>query len=154
MTALRSQLLAAIAGRLAKITVANGYETNLVNVYYDEIPMGIDLATHEVPAIFMIDRADMPEMKFNKLQGQWEIKLQLWHNPNPDSVMLQFVREVYKAIYADSPNAQTNGAFRSIHERIVEVVPTSIISDLNMIEANRVYEVSFIVRYRTELFDL
>jgi hypothetical protein len=151
---LREQILANFAARLETIKTVNGYETNVVGVYYDEIPMGLDFAEHQVPAILLIDRADVPKMEHHKLNGEWELKLQLWHNPNKDSVMLRFVRDVYKAIYSNHPASNVNGAFRAIHPRIVEVVPNTIVSDLNMIEANRVYDLSFFVRYRTELFDL
>ncbi len=109
---LRGDILAAFAARLATVTADNGYTTTVKKVYYDDVPMGLDLQEYELPA------------------------------------------DIFKGIYAIHPTAPTNGAFRAIHPRIVEVVPAGILGDLNMIETNRVYEVSFLVRYRTELFDL
>lgn len=150
----KHEILAAFATRLAKITPANGYTTAVKKVYYDDIPMGLDLQEYELPAILLLDRDDAPTLEHNKLKGEWQLQCQLWHMPNPDSVMLTFVREVYKAIFADSPTAPVVGAFRSLHEKLTEVVPLSIASDLNMIEANRIYQVSFLVRYRTELYNL
>lgn len=149
----RGDILAALAARLAKITTANGYATNVKKVYYDEIPMGLELAEHELPAIFCLDRDDVPQLEHGVFKGNWQVKLQLWHNPNPDSTMLDFVRDVFKVIYSDHPASQVRNMFK-VHPRVVEITPSAIASDLNMIEANRVYEVGFIVQYRTELFNL
>jgi len=151
---LKGEILAAFAARLGTVTAANGYGTNVKLVVYDDVPMGLDLQDHELPAVLILDRDDVPVMEHHKLKGEWQLKCQLWSARVTDSVMLDFVRDVFKAIFANHPTTQTNGAFRAIHSRIVEIVPASIAGDLNMIESNRVYEVSFLVRYRTELFDL
>jgi hypothetical protein len=154
MDSLKANILEALANRLKTITTANHYTTNVVNVYYDKIPMGIELNNYQLPAIFIISKGDILETKQNTLEGNWELGLQLWHTGKMgDFVMDQFTRDVYKAIYANSPTAQTNDSFR-IHPQVVELKPVSIISDLNMIEANRVYEVSFLIKYRTKLFNL
>lgn len=143
-----------LAARLATITTANGYGTNVVAVYHDEIPMGMELNDYQVPAIFLLDNITPIQTQFPKAVARWQFSLQLWHNKVADSVMWDFVRDVYKAIYANHPTATVNGAFRSIHERVVEIKPLSIASDLQMIEANRVYVATFELQYRTELFDM
>lgn len=150
----RSDMMAQTSARLSTIKAANGYATDVKKVYSDEIPMGVSLNDYELPAIFLLDAPDKPGTEFKVFKGEWIWALQLWHSKVPDSTMLTFVRDVYKAIFADSPVAQREDAFRSIHPKLVEIVPLSIVPDLNMIEANRVYEVSFLVRYRTELWNL
>jgi len=148
------QILQALATRLESITTANAYTTGVKKVYYDKIPMGMELNDFQLPAIFILETVDNLETEHPVLKGAWEISLQLWHKGNlADSIMNQFVRDVFKAIYANSPTAEINDAFR-IHPKVVELKPVSIVPDLNMIEANRIYEVNFSIRYRTKLFDL
>lgn len=151
---IKGQISDAFAARLATITTANGYGTNVKKVYSDKIPMGIQLTKHAVPAIFVLDGPDQLDMQFGCMVGNWDFRLQLWHNEVGDIVMIEFCRDVLKAIFADSPTAQRVDAFRALHTSITEVIPLSISPDLNMIDANRVTEISFIVRYRTKLFDL
>lgn len=143
-----------IAARLATITAANGYNTNVLNVYHDEIPMGLDLNDYQLPAIFLIGNTTQLQTQFPKVVARWNFSLQLWHNKVADSVMYDFCRDILKALYANNATAQVNGAFRSLHDRIVEVKPLTISNDLQMIEANRVFVMTFEVQYRTELFDL
>ena len=151
---LKGRILDAFATRLAKITTANGYDTNVINVYSNEIPMGIQMNDYELPAIFLLDGPDNFITEHQKLVGAWDLRLQLWHNRVSDKTMMDFVRDVFKVIYADSPTAQRQDMFRGFVPEIHEVIPLSNSPDLNMIEANRVTELSFLVKYRTPLYDL
>ena len=143
-----------LATRLGTIKTANGYTTNVSKIYVDTIPMGLDLETWELPAILVISDDDDPEIKQQCLHGHWKVELQLWHNLVADSVMHQFVRDVYKAIYADSPTAKRNDGFRGLHTSVFNMLPLSIESDLNMIDANRCYVCTFQIDYSANLYDL
>lgn len=152
---IRGEIVEALANRLSTIIQANGYSTDVKNVYYDEIPMGIRLQSYKLPAIFLLERIDPLATEHKVLKGAVEYDLQLWHNDGVGDVeMTVFVGDVFRAIYANSPTAQREDAFRQLHENIVRVVPLSIEGDLNMIEANRVYGVSFSVEYRCKLYQL
>lgn len=150
----RNEILTNLGARLATITVANGYVTDVKKVYYDDIPMGLELNDYDLPAIFLLDRLDELNTQQAIVEGLWQFDLQLWHNKTTDSDMLQFVGDIFKAIFANSPTAQINGSFRAIHAKIVEIRPMTIASDLHMIEANRVSIVTFQCRYRTKLFEM
>lgn len=155
MASIKGAIFQAIANRLTNLTAANGYSTNVKQVYWDKIPMGLQLSVQQLPCIFLLDGPDPVDMKFKCLEGNWDIRLQLWHNGKiGDLEMLQFSRDVFKVIYANSPTAEVDDQFRTLHSRIVEIVPLSISPDLNMIDGNRVAELAFTVRYRTKLFDL
>jgi hypothetical protein len=149
----KAQIMQIVAERLKTITTANFYSTDVKEVYFDTIPMGIDLNDYQLPAIFLMDRMDNIVTNFQDAENTWEFALQLWHQKVPDSTMYEFVRDVYKAIYAGSPTAETNGAFR-MHPYIVEFKPGTIVSDLQMIEANRVLDLTFTIKYRTKLYNL
>lgn len=152
---IKSQIIDAIAQRLTKITTANGYALDVKKVLYDKIPMGIQLNVYQLPVIFLLDGPDSIEFEHSCVKGNWDFRLQLWHNNTVgDFTMLDFVRAVFKVIFADSPTAQRNDAFRALDNNIVEFIPLSISPDLNMIDANRVTEISFQIRYRTKLFDM
>ena len=150
----RALITDGLAERLRKITTANGYGTNVKKVFIDDIPMGLDFDEFEMPAILVISGDDKAEMKHQCMYGSWHHELQLWHNRVSDAVMNEFVRDVYKAIYADSPTLQRNTAFKSIHPSIYDVKPLPILSDLNMIETNRCYIVNLSIEYTAKLWDL
>jgi len=144
-----------MASRLATVTASNGYSTDVKKVYYDQIPMGIDLPKYDLPTIFQLNRVESNSMQQKCYNGMWEFDLQLWeHGSVGDIEMAEFVRSVYKALYANSPTAQREDQFRSIHSTITELVPLPISADLNMIEANRITVVTFRVHYRTKLYNL
>jgi hypothetical protein len=73
--------------------------------------------------------------------------------------MDQFVRDVHKVIWADSPTATRNDAWRGpaptgIHESVYSVRPLKTETDLNMIEANRLYMVHIEINFSTFLHNL
>lgn len=151
----RGQIMENMAARLATVTAANGYSTNVKKVYYDQIPMGIDLPKYDLPTIFQLNRVESNAMQQKCYQGMWEFDLQLWeHGSAGDIQMAEFVRNVYKGLYANSATAEVDDQFRSIHPQLTELVPLPISSDLNMIEANRITVVTFRVHYRTKLYNL
>lgn len=151
---LKAQILQNFADRLRTITAANGYGTNVVKVFADEIPMGLDLEEFNLPAILCIDGQDKQTLIHQCVEGLWNIELQLIHKDLPDSVMNEFVKDVFKCVWANSATAERNDGFRSIHPNIYEITPLSISPDLNMIEANRIYGVSLQIHYRTRLYNL
>lgn len=148
-----------LATRLRTITAANGYTTDVQNVYGEDsdssnIPMGLDLESYNLPAILILNGRDTPKHQQQWLVGNWLIHLQLIHKPGEtDATMKQFVRDVMKAIYADSPTIQRNGEFRKLGQatnwHIVLVDP-----DVNMIDVNRFTEVVFQVQYHCHPTDL
>jgi len=150
---LRGTLLDLLAARLDTIKETNGYDLTVKKVYYDKIPMGIQLASHEVPCIFLLDSDDRFKPEFKILDADWTIDLQLWNKQVSDKEQAKFVRAVFKAIFANSPTAERVDEFR-IHPAIYGIVPDSVVNDLHMIEANRVTLVRFVVKYRTKPYDL
>jgi len=157
VVAVRAEISKGIRDRLKTITDANGYCTNVKEVYFDKIPMGLALRQDKLPAILLIqgvDNVSRTELG-GCLIGDWELELQLWHCGNiGDCEMNRFEADVFRAIYANSATAQTNSQYRKIHPKIERMNPDRIIPDLNMMEANRVSIVFFRISYRTQLFDL
>jgi len=154
MASKRSEIHDSFVAKLGTIKSANGYATNVQQVYADDSPMGLDFEEFNLPAIIMVSSDDSIEMKQQCVFGNWAFELQLWHKEVSDSVMNDFVRDVYKAIFAGTASDQKNNAFKSIHPAIYNITPLPILSDLNMIEANRCYVAQFIIQYTTKLWDL
>jgi hypothetical protein len=155
----KADIQAGLAARLAKIGPGNGYTTDTVTVYYNEIPFGLELEDDKLPAILIIAGDDIPEMKQGCYYGHWLFELQLWHRRVDDSVMDQFVRDVNKVIYADDPVAQRNDAWRGpaptgIHESVYDIRPLKFETDLNMIEANRLYLAHYEINFTSFLYNL
>lgn len=151
----RQEIALNVATQLAKITEANGYNLTVKNIFSDgKIPMGLNLDETELPAILLIDGPDTINTKHQQVYGSWEFSLQLIHEDVADSVMHDFCNQVFKCLFADSPTAQRNDGFRSIHPNIYRLDPLPIVSDLNLIEANRIYECAFAVHYTARLYNL
>lgn len=148
---LRSQIKNNLATRLRSITSANGYTTNLVSVYANDIPLGLSLEEHELPAILMIPGNDILTAKAqNRVYCEWTFYLQLIHRDVNDDTMLTYIEEVAKCIYANSPTADRGDEFRRIHPAIYQLELVEIEPDLNMIEANRFAIIELKVLYTTK----
>ena len=115
---IKGQISQALSSRLASITTANGYLTNVKKIYSDKIPMGIQLNKQQLPAIFVLDGADLIDMQMGVVAGNWDFRLQLWHAEVGDIAMNEFSRDVFKSIYADSASASRVDAFRGLHQNI------------------------------------
>ena len=151
---LKERIQAGLVTRLETIKAANGYDTDVLKVFADEIPMGLRLDEFELPAIFVISGVDEAEMKHQCRHGHWNMELQLWHNEVSDAIMQRFVRDVYKAVFAGNATATTNAAFRTIDPALYDITPGQIRPDLNMIEANRCYWITLVLHYNSKLYDL
>ena len=156
---LKEDIQNGLVAKLQKITTANGYDTDVQNVYADDIPMGLDLYDSDLPAILLVGGDDEQERSMQWVKGLWNLEIQLIHKQVADGVMHRFVRDVAKAIFADSPTAQRNEAWRGpqpggIHESVYDIWQRNIESDLNMIEANRFFCVNYVLRYQTRPHNL
>lgn len=149
-----------LVARLQTITAANGYDTDVKNVYSDKIPMGLNLDAHDMPAIFVVGGDDTIERTHRQFMTRWSIELQLLHGDVDDGTMHRFVRDIAKCIFANSPTAQRTEAWRGssasggIHESLFDVFLDTIDSDLNMIDANRFFIVHYVLRYKSSPYDL
>lgn len=154
MPSKKAEIQTALVDRLKTIKTNVGYAHSIVAVYEDEAPLGLSLAEFEVPAIIVMSGDDDPKMEQQCLKGSWHFELQIWNKKVTDEIMLEIVRDVYKAIFANSATAKNNKGVRSLHSAVNGITPLPIMSDLNMIEANRCYVVNIAVQYTTELWDL
>lgn len=149
----RTQILYALTDRLKAITTANGWPQWVKSVFVDEIPMGLDLAPHQLPAIIVLDDQDIFTHQHQALEASWKIELQLVLTKVKDSVVHELMRSVAKAIFAGGPNVEANGGFR-FHPAVTWVQLSAAHSDLHMIEANRLASLEIIVHYRVKPWDL
>ena len=152
-------IISGLASRLETITAANGYDTDVQAVYLDEIPMSLDLDEYQLPAILIVCSHDKLERKHQWVHGNWNVEIQLIHNEVDDATMHRFVRDVAKAVFANSPTAARNEAWRGpaptgIHESLYNIWQLEIESDLNMIDANRFFIVNYLLQYQTRPHDL
>jgi hypothetical protein len=152
---LKFDILKAVADRLETIKTANAYPVEFKKVYYDQIPMGINLSSYQLPVIFLIDGNDNLKLEMSCVEGSWDLRVVVWsEEKDTDEDMMNYARAIFKCIYANSPTAEISTAFRALHPSLVEMQPVAINPDLNMIKANRAIEVMFNVRYRTKLYAL
>lgn len=151
---IRAQILENMATRLDTIKQANGYGLDVYQVFYDEIPMGIQIQDDFLPAIVLIDSIESMRMEQNNAIGTWELELQLWQTRVGDLEMNEYVRNVIKCIFANSPTAESVQGVRQLHPNVRQVRVISITPDLNLIEANRVYSVTLQVEYKAKIFNL
>lgn len=144
-----------LVDRLKTITTANGYRTNVAKVFSDEIPMGLSLDAFEIPAILVI--TGLSDIKY---QQGWVIvktlfELQLINNSTVgDSVMNNFAGDVARAIHANSPVVKRNDAFREFNGKPTSFRMIEIDTDLNMIEENRFYCMTWECEFHAHPTDL
>jgi hypothetical protein len=148
---IKNDIKNAFITRLRTITSSNGYSTGVVSVYDDRLPMGINLETHEVPAIIAIAGEDKIEPRGqNRIYCEWMFYLQLIHGDVTDDIMFGFIGDVGKALFANSPTADRQDEFRTIHPSIYQMDIIEIEPDLNMIDANRFAVMAIRIKYVTK----
>lgn len=153
-TSLRSDIGLALKARLASITTANGYPVDVKKVFYDEIPLGLELSPEDLPAIFLLDDGASYEHEHGLLNVARAFRVQLVDQGEAtDEAMNLLIRCVGKAVWANSATAQIQDAFR-FHERVYQVDIDTDETDLHMIEGNRIASAQMIVHYRTRPYDL
>jgi hypothetical protein len=154
-TSIRSEIGLAVRDRLATIRTANGYPVDIAKVYYDSIPLGLELGPEDLPALFVLDDGQAHRHLHGSLEIAWSLRLQLLDaDTASDERMNLIIRNVAKALWSNSPTAQVMDQFRTIHQRIYQLESIGDETDLHMIEANRVATVRVVVHYRTKPYDL
>lgn len=151
---IRAQVGHALADRLRTVTAANGYDADIKQVYYDSIPLGLELTPEQLPAIFVLDEGSSVEHDKGVLDVARAYRLQLVHSQVPDDTMDELLRAVAKAIWANSPTAERVDGWRDMHQRIYQVTLDGDATDVHAIDENRIATMRLIVQYRTKPFDL
>lgn len=146
---LLSDIQTGLATRILTVKTVNGYTTNINNVFYDKIPMALELEEYELPAVLLLLSNLTIERKIgcNENTANFEIQLILPGEAG-DSEVIQFASDVYKAIYSDSPMVVNINGIRTIHPAIFDVKSDNIEFDVNMIEANRFAMITLQVMFR------
>lgn len=151
----RDRILQAICDRLKTMTAANFYELDVKRVFYDQIPLGMQLEAHEMPAVLMLDAGAEYQHEHQKLNVALKVRLHLiLEEGSTDKSVNFFIRQIGKAVWANHPAAEVTDQFRSIDPRIYQIVWDLDETDLNMIPANRIATAQMIVHYRTAPYDL
>lgn len=151
---LRSEVALAFSARVATVSTANGYPVQINRVFFDKIPLGLELTPEDMPAIFVLDDG----AQFTHLHGVVEVALSLRLQvidveEASDARMNDLLRNIAKAIWANSPTAEVQDQFR-IHPRVYQMEMDSDETDLHMIDGNRIATTRMIVHYRTRPYDL
>lgn len=155
MSSVRSQVGLALRTRLASITAANSYPIEIKQVYYDKIPLGLELTPEDLPALFLLDDGADTKHLHGVIEVARQFRVQIVdQEDSTDDRMNELIRLVAKAVWANSATAEVQDQFRSIHERIYQVEMVGDETDLHMIEGNRIASTQMIVHYRTRPYDL
>jgi hypothetical protein len=151
---LRSAIGLALKARLESITTANGYPAEAKTVWYDKIPMGLELEAHQMPALFLLDEgADIQHVQQQvDIARSFRVQI-IAEDTATDEDLEEVVRLVAKAVWANHPTATVDDQYR-FHPRVYQVSMASDETDLHMIDANRIATVRMIVHYRTKPYDL
>lgn len=154
MSSIRSAVGLALKARVETITTANGYPVGFARVFYDKIPLGLELTPEDMPALFVLDDGAAHQHLHGVIEVARAFRFQIIDKEeSSDERMNLLIRLVAKAIWANSPSAQVQDAFR-FHERVYQVESESDETDLHMIEGNRIASARIIVHYRTRPYDL
>lgn len=155
MASVRSAIGQAVKARIQTISAVNGWGLPVKGVYYDKIPMGLELGPEDLPAIFVLDAGADITHEHHLVQVELAFRLQLVDiDEATDDRINEMIRQIAKAFYADSPTAERTDAFRSLHPKVWQLTMVRDETDLHMIDANRIATMTLIVHYRTSPYDL
>jgi hypothetical protein len=150
----RRNFLLALKERLEKMTTSNGYPFSVKKVFLNDLKrLSIDIPAMECPSIEIIQDNELFEHKHQTLDVSSSIFLRLVHNSKAtDEDMEVFKSMVIRCLYKDSPLEGLGTPLSPLLEREGKFTNTSLslkecVSDLGMIEANRVYALSLVARY-------
>lgn len=151
---LLSDIQDALVARLATITAANGYSTEVKAVYFDKIPMATQLDPYQLPAILLLFNAVEVEkiVGCNRTKAIFEVQC-IDVGESTDKDMINFTSNVYKAVFYDSP-IDTALAFRDMNSAIYDIDSPGIEYDLNMIEANRFAMINLQIIFNSQFHNL
>jgi len=150
-----AQVVQAIVDRIDQVKTANGYPRDIKRIFYDKLPMGLELQPHEMAAVLVIDEG--ARLKHDKLRLDIDqtLRLQLiLERDEKDEAIYELFRSIIKTLFANSPGAERIDGFRGIHPSITQLVFLDYQTDLHMIDSNRIATMRLSVQYRTKLFDL
>lgn len=151
----RAQICQGVADRLETVKTSNGYTTNIRRILYDDVELGMDLKVQHMPAIIVLDEGVSWNHQLSSLDGQQSLRLQLvLAEGSKDEDIHEMIRDVAKALFANSPTSERVDGFRTIHPKIKWIQLTDDITDLHMIRANRIATLRLLVHYRTKPWDL
>jgi hypothetical protein len=154
MTSIRNAVGQALADRLKTITTAVGWPREIKNVWYDDIPLGLELMEHHCPALFVLDDGGSFRHQQQVVDVARNFRIQIvMPKETVDSEMDLLIRLIVKAIFANSPTAEVTGEFR-VHPIVYQITLQGDDVDHHVIEANRIASIRFIVHYRTKPYDL
>lgn len=155
MASKRSAIGQALRTRLKTILTTGGWPLSVKEVYYDKIPMGLELAPEELPAFFLLDDGAVYTHEHQAMVIAHKYRLQIVDtDEQPDDRMNELIRLAAKAIYADSPTAERTDAFRALHPAVFDFWLDEDETDLHMIDGNRIATLRMIVHYRSRPYDL
>lgn len=153
-----SDVLVALQGRLATITAANGYATDVQKIFYplgvgETQPMGADIPEHQMPAVIMYAGPAPFNPEHHLVSVHAQVYLELVNKWVPDAEMWTFVADVGKAIFGGSSGATENGAYR-FHPAVAEPKITEVVPDFGMLPAHRIWVVALVIHYRVRYTNL
>lgn len=156
----RKKFLVALKERLGSIKEQNGYPLTVQKIFLNDLTR-LSIATPKIdcPAIEIIQDTESYDIKHQHMIISSSIFLRLVHKEHTsDEDMEVFKSAVIRCLYKDSygtgrqvalaPLLSAEGGFTNSVIRLKECV-----SDLGMIEANRVYVVHFIAEYHINIYD-
>ena len=156
----RKEFLIALRDRLLSIKESNDYPFSVQKVFLNDLKrLSINTPSMDCPAIEIIQDKEEYAIKHQNMTIYSDIFLRLVHKENTsDEFMEEFKSMVFRCLYKDSPEVgrgtplspllAKDGKFTNTVIRLKECV-----SDLGMIEANRVYVVHFIAEYHISIYD-
>lgn len=156
MSSVSADVLAAVATRLQTIVVVpNGYPDPFKAVYFDKIPMGLELTPEQLPTAFLLQDGAPYQHQHSVMNVSRNIRVQVVHKDEAtDTEMSILLNNVARAIYANSPTIEREGEFRSIHPKITWIELDSDDTDLHMIDGNRIAGLRLIVHYRCRPYEI
>lgn len=139
-----SAALLALKARLEKIQTANGYTLDVKTVRLNRSAMDLDVPDQDCPLIDIIQDETRPEHGASAhIKEETDIIFLLVHGKGVDDLVMEdFVADVRAVLYADNPSGNGNSGI-TLGGTVTKIQWKGLVYDLNMIEANRRYAMTW-----------
>ena len=148
MSSIGAEILTALKARLETITTAAGYGSTVKKVYLDRIGPASAESAIDLPCIQIMQdhedyqhngasstyQADQFIVLFLVAEKQWS-----------DAQMEDFMRDVRKCLYGGAADASGNTGI-TLGGKVSGIWLVGAVADLNMIDSNRVYQLTVKLR--------
>ena len=139
----RSQIVAALVGKLKEISIANGYNTELFEAVYPRLVFWDQTSTF--PSLYVVAGSESREYLPSRFAwGYLGVSIKVYcKGDNPQQALENLLEDIEKIVY----NNHDLTINLDSHEQTTEILVSSIVTDEGLLDPYGIGEINLQVRY-------